>query len=76
MMPYLVFSIVLVQGGGSWLLRSDLLDSSVYYVFISAGSALAFLMALRVLRRMVLDEDTNPAMVPALTAAEVRGQAV
>jgi len=75
-LPYLVFSIVLVQGGGSWLLRSDLLDSSVYYVFISAGSALAFLMALRVLRRMVLDEDTNPAMVPALTAAEVRGQAV
>jgi len=28
------------------------------------------------LRRMVLDEDTNPAMVPSLTAAEVRGQAV
>ena len=75
-LPYLVFSIVLVQGGGSWLLRSDLLDSSVYYLFISAGSALAFFMALRVLRRMVLEEDANPAIVPALTAAEARGQAV
>ena len=72
-LPYLFFSIVLVQGGGTWLLLSALLDSSVYYVFISAGSALAFFMALRALHgTLIADTANKPAHL--LTIADARGQ--
>ena len=72
-LPYLVISIVLVQGGGSWMLRSELLDSVVYYSFISVGSALTFFMALRVLRRMVLGQHADREMAPAWSVAEASG---
>lgn len=68
-LPYLFFSIVLVQGGGSWLLRSALLDSSVYYLFISAGSALAFFMALRALRATLVTDAAQQAG-PVLTIVD------
>ena len=50
-LPFLLFSIGLVQGGGSWLLRNASIDSAGYYALISVGSAVAFLLALRTLAR-------------------------
>ena len=60
-LPFQIFSIVIVQGGGSLLLQMGLLDSTGYYILISAGSVLSFLVALNYLMNSTeIRSETRP----------------
>jgi len=61
--PFLLFSVVLIQGGGGWLLRSEQFSSTGYYVLISAGSAAAFFLALRAFSKSMVEHNDQSASV-------------
>jgi len=45
-LPFLILTIVVVQGGGSLILHAGLIDYIGYLILISAGAALSFALAL------------------------------
>jgi Na+-driven multidrug efflux pump len=45
-LPFLTLAIVVVQGGGSWILHAGLIDYIGYLVLMSAGAVISFTLAL------------------------------